>query len=72
MVKDNISLAITVCLAMNVVIVFAGLFGTFIPLMLNKYNIDPALATGPFITTTNDVVGLLIYFGIGHFMYIML
>jgi hypothetical protein len=40
--------------------VFAAVFGTFIPLTLEKYNIDPALATGPFITTVNDVLGLFI------------
>jgi magnesium transporter len=68
-VKDNYNLAATVSLALMLVIVFAGLFGTFVPLMLDKYKIDPALATGPFITTMNDIVGLFIYFGIGHLMY---
>jgi magnesium transporter len=47
------------------VIVFAALFGTFVPLMLDRYDIDPALATGPFITTANDIIGLLIYFAVG-------
>ena len=49
-----------------VVIVFAPLFGTFIPLALEKYKIDPALATGPFITTINDILGLFICFIIGQ------
>ena len=49
-----------------VVIIFAALFGTFIPLTLKTYSIDPALATGPFITTVNDVLGLFIYFWIGQ------
>jgi magnesium transporter len=71
-VKDNYNLAATVSIALMLVIVFAGLFGTFVPLMLDKYKIDPALATGPFITTMNDIVGLFIYFGIGHLMYNML
>jgi len=44
------------------VIVFAALFGTFVPLTLDKLKIDPAVATGPFITTVNDIVGLVIYF----------
>ena len=48
------------------VIVFAALFGTLIPLTLEKYKIDPALATGPFITTVNDILGLYIYFLIGQ------
>jgi len=42
------------------------LFGTFIPLLLNRFKIDAALATGPFITTANDVIGLIIYFQIGR------
>lgn len=67
--KDSYELAATVSLALLLVILFAGLFGTFVPLMLERYKIDPALATGPFITTMNDIVGLFIYFGIGHLMY---
>jgi len=59
-------LSLTVSIALLSVIIFAALFGTFIPLTLNKYKIDPALATGPFITTVNDVLGLLIYFLIGQ------
>jgi magnesium transporter len=59
------SLSLTVSLALFAVIVFAALFGTFIPLLLNRVNIDPALATGPFITTANDIIGLIIYFSIG-------
>lgn len=59
------ALSITVGLALLTVIVFASLFGTFVPLVLDKYKIDPALATGPFITTANDVFGLFIYFAIG-------
>ena len=62
----SIELSITVSVSLLAVIVFAALFGTFIPLTLKKYNIDPALATGPFITTVNDVLGLFIYFMIGQ------
>ena len=62
-------LCFTVSLSLFVVIIFAGVFGTLIPLVLNRYNIDPALATGPFITTINDVVGLLLYFTIGWMIY---
>ena len=60
-----IGLSITVSLSLLAVIVFAALFGTFVPLTLNKHKIDPALATGPFITTVNDILGLVIYFLIG-------
>lgn len=62
----SIKLSITVGLALLIVIIFAALFGTFIPLTLKKYNVDPALATGPFITTINDMLGLFIYFWIGQ------
>jgi len=46
------------------VIIIASLIGTFIPLVLDKKGIDPALATGPFITTSNDIFGILIFFNI--------
>ena len=59
------SISFTVSISLMAVIIFAALFGTFIPLVLNKYKIDPALATGPFITTVNDILGLFIYFMIG-------
>lgn len=62
----SIQLSITVSISLLSVIVFAALFGTFIPLTLEKYKIDPALATGPFITTVNDILGLYIYFLIGQ------
>ena len=59
-------ITLTVSTSLLTVIVFASLFGTFIPLMLDKLKIDAALATGPFITTANDVIGLIIYFQIGR------
>ena len=61
----NIKLCLTVSVSLFAVIIFAAIFGAFIPLSLKKYNIDPALATGPFITTINDILGLFIYFWIG-------
>ncbi|MBI2258501.1 MAG: magnesium transporter [Flavobacteriia bacterium] len=67
----NITLAIVVSTSLFVVIVFAGMIGTIIPFVLNKYKIDPALATGPFITTLNDVLGLFIYFTVGMILYQM-
>ena len=63
--KFSISLSISLVIVM----VYAAIFGTFIPLILNKFRIDPALATGPFITTMNDVIGLLIYFVISEYMF---
>ncbi|GET44949.1 magnesium transporter [Capnocytophaga felis] len=58
----NISL--TVAVALVTVIINAAVIGTFIPIFLHKRGIDPAVATGPFITTSNDVLGILIYFSI--------
>ncbi len=60
----NFMLGITVTVALLSVIVTASVLGTFIPMTLNRYGIDPALATGPFITTSNDICGILIYFSI--------
>ncbi|MBL4669774.1 MAG: magnesium transporter [Flavobacteriales bacterium] len=67
--SDDLTLTIIVSTSLIVVIVFAAIFGTLVPLMLNKYKIDPALATGPFITTVNDVFGLFLYLYIGYLMY---
>jgi magnesium transporter len=53
-----------VTIALVSVIIIASLIGTFVPLLLHRFNIDPALATGPFITTSNDICGILIYFSI--------
>jgi magnesium transporter len=58
---DSFALTMTVSTALFSVIVFASMFGTFVPMMLDKFKIDPALATGPFITTVNDIMGLFIY-----------
>ncbi|MDA9808978.1 magnesium transporter [Flavobacteriales bacterium] len=67
--RSDFALALTIGVSLVAVFTYAGLFGTFVPLILNKYKIDPALATGPFITTTNDIIGLLIYFLIGMALY---
>ncbi|MDF1674010.1 MAG: magnesium transporter [Vicingaceae bacterium] len=65
----DLTLSIIVSTALVSVIVFAAIFGTLVPLVLDKYKIDPALATGPFITTVNDVFGLFLYLFIGYLMY---
>ena len=61
-------LCLTVSTALIAVIIFAAIFGTMVPLVLDRYKIDPALATGPFVTTANDIFGLIIYFLIGQWM----
>jgi len=53
---------LTVAISLISVIIIASIIGTFVPIILDKKNIDPALATGPFITTSNDILGILIYF----------
>ena len=60
--EGKIDLALAISVSLVVVIVIAGLIGTFVPLFLNKRGVDPAIATGPFITTSNDIFGILIYF----------
>lgn len=62
---ESATLGMVVSISLFTVILFAALFGTLIPLVLNHYKIDPALATGPFVTTLNDIVGLFIYFTVG-------
>lgn len=60
--EGKIETALAISTSLIVVIIVAGLIGTFVPLFLNKRGIDPAIATGPFITTSNDIFGILIYF----------
>ncbi len=67
--SESYALCFTVSLALFGVIFLAGILGSLVPLLLHKYKIDPALATGPFITTLNDILGLLLYFLIGYIFY---
>jgi len=64
----DLTLCITASIALFFVIIFASFFGTWIPMTLNRFKIDPALATGPFVTTLNDIFGLIIYFTVGHYV----
>ncbi|MGC6438091.1 MAG: magnesium transporter [Flavobacteriaceae bacterium] len=66
--QQDIQTALAVSVSLVAVIVVAGIVGTFIPLFLHKRGIDPAIATGPFITTSNDIFGILIYFIIAKFI----
>ncbi|MBW2004604.1 MAG: magnesium transporter [Deltaproteobacteria bacterium] len=62
-------LGVGIGVSLITVILFSGSFGAFVPFLLRKFNIDPALAAGPFITTSNDILGLLIYLSIiTHFL----
>ncbi|MDA9245889.1 magnesium transporter [Polaribacter sp.] len=69
--QGKITLAIAISVSLVVVIIVAGLIGTFVPLFLNKRGIDPAIATGPFITTSNDIFGILIYFMIAKMILVL-
>ena len=54
----------SVSISLFAVVMFASIFGTFVPLTLEKLKIDPAIATGPFIAITNDIIGMMLYMGI--------
>ena len=62
------ALVMAVSVSLFAVVIFATVFGTLVPLTLEKLRVNPALATGPFIQITNDVVGLLIYVGMSIWM----
>lgn len=64
--KGDFATASAISISLVAVILVAGIIGTFIPLFLNQRGIDPAIATGPFITTSNDIFGILIYFWIAR------
>ena len=57
-----------VTLSLFCVIIFASLFGSLVPLVLEKLKIDPAIATGPFVTVTNDIVGMIIYMSVSSWL----
>ena len=54
----------SVSLSLFAVVMFASIFGTLVPMTLEKLKIDPAIATGPFISITNDIIGMMLYMGI--------
>jgi magnesium transporter len=67
-IGHHYDLSIVVSIALITVIIFASLLGTITPLILEKFKIDPALATGPFVTTINDIIGLTVYFSLGRIL----
>lgn len=58
----DIRFSLTIAIALMCVIIVAALIGTFVPIILDKRGIDPAIATGPFITTSNDIFGIFLFF----------
>ena len=69
LISESWALAATVSVALLTVILCASFLGTFVPLMMNRFKINPALATGPFVTTLNDIIGISIYFLVGRILY---
>ena len=65
----NSDITVSVSLSLFAVVIFASIFGTIVPITLEKFNIDPAIATGPFITITNDIIGMLIYMTISTALF---
>ena len=61
-INQSLEMSIAISSSMVLVIIVAALIGTSVPIILDKFGIDPAIATGPFITTGNDVVGILLFF----------
>lgn len=68
-VSGDIPLTCAVSLSLFIIIMLASFFGTLMPLLLSKLKIDPALATGPFITTMNDILGLSVYLLVGKMFF---
>ena len=62
LINQELLVSLTIAGSMILVIVVAALLGTFVPIILDKKNIDPAIATGPFITTANDIFGIFLFF----------
>lgn len=61
-IQQDPTQSLAIAISMMAVIVVAALVGTFVPIILNKRGIDPAIATGPFITTSNDILGIYLFF----------
>lgn len=69
LVMRNEPMAFTVSIALFSVVLLASFMGTVTPIVLDKFGINPALASGPFITTANDLLGLAVYFSVAHLLY---
>lgn len=69
LINESWALAATVSVALLTVILCASFLGTFVPLTMNRFKVNPALATGPFVTTLNDIIGISIYFIVGRLLY---
>lgn len=68
-IGESLKLATIVSSALFSVVILASFMGTITPIVLDKLGLNPALASGPFITTANDLIGLGVYFGLAHLLY---
>jgi magnesium transporter len=66
-IQQDLIISLTIAGSMMGVIIIAALIGTFVPIILDKKGIDPAIATGPFITTSNDIFGIFLFFYMAKF-----
>ncbi len=68
--QEGLRFAIVIALSINIALIVSTVAGTVIPLIINIFKLDPAVASGPFITTINDILSLLIYFGLATLLII--
>ena len=68
LLHDNIGLSAVVAISLFCVVMLASLSGTITPLILHRIGINPALAAGPFITTSNDLLGIAVYFSVAYLL----
>ena len=69
-ILDTIKASLIVGISLMIAMTASSLTGTFIPIILTKMKIDPAVASGPFITTINDILAIAIYYGLAYFLFI--
>ena len=67
-IREPTAAVFSIAMPVGMFAVFASLFGTVVPLVLERMKIDPAIATGPFVTVTNDIVGITIYMAISGWL----
>ncbi|MCF6353245.1 MAG: magnesium transporter [Cyclobacteriaceae bacterium] len=67
--RGDLNISIIVAIALTCVVLLASLSGTITPIILDKFDVNPAAASGPFITTFNDILGLAVYFTVAHILF---
>ena len=67
--EKSLLLGMVVGISMFIAIIVAATMGSLIPLIFKRLKIDPAVASGPFITSSNDIVGILIYFSLANLLF---